>query len=304
MKFTVEYPISSNGYDPELVTHAGMSSLVHAIEGNGFDAVAFTEHPAPSLKWLESGGHESLDPVAALAFCAAITERIGLMPYLLVLPYRNPFAAAKALTSIDLLSGGRLTVVAGTGYLRSEFLALGIEMDDRNELFDEAIEVMRGVWSRVPFDHAGKHFSGRNVAQRPMPYTHGGPQFMIGGNSGAARRRAAYLGGWSPLLVEDERFAATTRTAVMSTIEQLGERIAQVRALAIEQRGPAAAVTIQVHTPAAGYLKMAGSVEQHRDHLGRLAEVGVDSFVLQPPGDSVPKLVDGLAEYAATFLSS
>src|SRR6266702_8502534 len=80
--------------------------------------ISFSEHPAPSHKWLNAGGHESLDQTSALAFCAAVTSRLRLMTYLLVLPYHNPFLAAKALSTVDVLSGGRLTVVAGTGYLR------------------------------------------------------------------------------------------------------------------------------------------------------------------------------------------
>ena len=163
MKFTIEYPVSVPGYDPALVRPDGMRRVVQAAEGAGFSAVAFTEHPAPSKKWLDAGGHEALDPLAALSFCAAVTERIGLMTYLLVLPYHNPFMLAKRLATVDLLSEGRLTVVAGTGYLRSEFLALGVDMAARNELFDESIEVMRGVWTNVPFDHKGRHLDRKSV---------------------------------------------------------------------------------------------------------------------------------------------
>ena len=160
VKFTVDYPIVNVGYDPALVTAAGMTRVAQTVEECGYDAISFSEHPAPSRKWLDAGGHESLDQTSALTFCAAVTSRVRLMTYLLVLPYHNPFLAAKALSTVDLLSGGRLTVVAGTGYLRSEFLALNVDMSQRNELFDESLEVLRGVWSEGPFTHQGKHFSG------------------------------------------------------------------------------------------------------------------------------------------------
>ena len=159
MKFTVDYPIVTVGYDPALVTAAGMTRVTQAAEEYGYDAISFSEHPAPSHKWLNAGGHESLDQTSALAFCAAVTSRVRLMTYLLVLPYHNPFLTAKALSTVDVLSGGRLTVVAGTGYLRSEFLALNVDMSLRNELFDESLEVLRGVWSEVPFAY-------------PVSYTH------------------------------------------------------------------------------------------------------------------------------------
>lgn len=204
MKFTVDYPIVVAGYDPALVTAAGMTRVAQAVEEGGYDAISFSEHPAPSAKWLNAGGHESLDQTSALAFCAAVTSRVRLMTYLLVLPYHNPFLTAKALSTVDLLSGGRLTVVAGTGYLRSEFLALNVDMNLRNELFDESLEVLRGVWTEVPFAYAGKHFTARGVASLPGPAQRGGPPVLIGGNSAVARGRAARNQGWSPLMVSPE----------------------------------------------------------------------------------------------------
>ena len=300
MKFTVEYPISARGLDPALMSRAGMAQVVRTAEAKGFDAIAFTEHPAPSVKWLDTGGHGAIDVPAALAFCAAASERITLMTYLLVLPYHHPLMLAKALTTVDLLSDGRLLVVAGTGYLRSEFRALGVDMDERNELFDESIEVMRGVWTREPFDYQGRHFLAVGIGQRPGPAKSGGPPILIGGNSAVARRRAARLQGWSPLLV-GEQMAVTTRTRPMTSVPELARRIAEVREMAVEEQGEGSIVQIQVHTPAARYLADGGSVEEHRDHLGALEEAGADRFVLQPPGDSLGAVIESLESYAATF---
>ena len=70
-----------------------------------------------------------------------------MMTYLLVLPYRNPLLAAKQIATLDVLSGGRATIAVGGGYLRSEFAALGVDFEERNALFDEAVEVLRGVWA-------------------------------------------------------------------------------------------------------------------------------------------------------------
>ena len=301
MKFTVDYPIVTVGYDPALVTAAGMTRVTRAAEECGYDAVSFSEHPAPSRKWLDAGGHESLDQTSALAFCAAVTSRVRLMTYLLVLPYHNPFLAAKALSTVDRLSGGRLTVVAGTGYLRSEFLALNVDMNQRNELFDESLEVLRGVWAGDPFTHQGKHFSARGVASLPSPVQPGGPPVLIGGNSARARARAARNQGWSPLMVSQE-VARTSRTPGIATVAELAAKVKEVRDTAAGTSGPGAPLTIQVHTPQAGFMQRPGSAEEHRDHLGQLADAGVDSFVLRPPGDSVDHTVAALHEYAETFL--
>jgi probable F420-dependent oxidoreductase len=300
VKFTVDYPIVNVGYDPALVTAAGLTTVAQAAEKCGYDAISFSEHPAPSSKWLNAGGHESLDQTSALAFCAAVTSRVRLMTYLLVLPYHNPFLAAKALSTVDLLSGGRLTVVAGTGYLRSEFLALNVDMSQRNEIFDESLEVLRGVWNESPFTYTGKYFTARGVASLPAPTQPGGPPVLIGGNSALARARAARNQGWSPLMVSPE-VARTSRTPGIAAISELAARISEVRDAAAAN-GTTAPLTIQVHTPQAGFMQRQGSAEEHRDHLGQLADAGVDSFVLRPPGDSVGHTVEALHEYAETFL--
>jgi probable F420-dependent oxidoreductase len=278
-----------------------MTRVAQAVEEGGYDAISFSEHPAPSAKWLNAGGHESLDQTSALAFCAAVTSRVRLMTYLLVLPYHNPFLTAKALSTVDLLSGGRLTVVAGTGYLRSEFLALNVDMSLRNELFDESLEVLRGVWTEVPFAYQGKHFTARGVASRPGPAQRGGPPVLIGGNSAAARDRAARNQGWSPLMVSPE-VARTSRTPGIGTVAELAAKIREVRDTAARINGDAALLTIQVHTPQTGFMQRPGSVEEHGDHLGQLADAGVDSFVLRPPGNTVGRTVEALHQYAETFL--
>lgn len=303
MKFTVDYPVATPRYDPALVTAAGLTRVAQAAEECGYDAISFTEHPAPSQKWLDAGGHESLDQTSALAFCAAVTSRVRLMTYLTVLPYHNPFVAAKALSTVDLLSGGRLTVVAGTGYLRSEFLALNVDISQRNELFDESLEVMRGVWTGEPLTHQGKHFSARGAVSLPGPVQPGGPPVLIGGNSALARQRAARNQGWSPLMLSPE-VARTSRTPGIATVAELAARIKEVRDAAARVNDGAAALTVQVHTPQAGFIQRCGSAEEHRDHLGQLADAGVDSFVMRPPGDSLDRTIESLHRYASAFLKA
>lgn len=300
MKFTVEYPVGGPDHDPKLLGREGVTRVVRRADELGFDAIAFTEHPAPSHKWLTHGGHDTLDLTSALAFCAAVTKQIGLMSHLLVLPYHNPFAVAKALTTVDLLSDGRLTVVAGAGYLRSEFRALGVDFDDRNERFDESLEVLRGVWTQVPFSFEGKHFQAQDVASVPRPIQAGGPPILIGGNSALSRRRAALNDGWSPLLVTEE-VAATTRMPYLS-IAALGEQITEVRSRAAEARGDAADLLMHVQSTQTDVLRERLGTEAHRDHLGALGDAGVDSFVLQLPCSSVEAAVEGLEEYSEAFL--
>ena len=98
-----------------------------------------------------------------------------------------------------------------------------------------------------------------------------------------------------------EEIARTTRTPSITTIEQLAAHIAEVRDLAAAVQGKDVSIDVQVQTPATRYMHSPGSVEEHRDHLGRLEDAGVTSFVLQPPGGSVEETVEALQSYGETF---
>ena len=89
-----------------------------AGERHGYAGIAFTDHPAPTVRWTAAGGEGSADPLVSLAYCAAVTSSIELMTFVLALPYHNPLRLAHQAATLDALSGGRLTLGLGTGYLR------------------------------------------------------------------------------------------------------------------------------------------------------------------------------------------
>lgn len=303
MRFTVEHPVGTAGCDPELFGPRGLPRFARVAEAAGFDAIAFTEHPAPSLKWLRAGGHATLDPIAALSFVAATTTRLRLMPYLLVLPYRNPLLAAKSIISLDVLSGGRLVVGAGGGYLRSEFGALGVDFAERGKLFDEALDVLRAVCSEEELHLEGRHFTARGVTMTPGPVQRPHPPVWIGGNGRNARRRAARAGqGWAPLLASAE-LAATTRMPAISTVAELAGAIKELHDLVAEAGRDPATMDVQVLSATASAPLGEVSVEQVRDHVGELAEVGVTQFVTRPPTGEVAAVLDGVARFGAEIIA-
>jgi probable F420-dependent oxidoreductase len=209
MKHTIVFPLVHHPINPDLITGDAMTRFVQAAERAGFDGVALTDHPAPSHKWLKAGGHDALDPFAVLSFIAAVTERLRLIPHVLVLPYRNPFVVAKSAATLDALSGGRFVLSVATGYLRSEYRALGVDFERRNELFDEALDVLRGVWSTDEFSYDASDFVADRVTVNPKP-AH--IPIWIGGNSALTRRRVARCGdGWNPFLASGQ-LAQTART--------------------------------------------------------------------------------------------
>ncbi len=271
-----QYP-DLTGLEGDMLDSGPVGELARAAEDAGWHGFAFTEHPAPGRRWLETGGHQTLDPFAALSYVAAVTTRLKLLTYLSVLPYRNPMLLAKAAATIDILSGGRFILGAGTGYNKSEFHALGVDFEERNALFDEALDVLPLHWSGEPFSYTGRHFSARDVIARPRPPQQPIP-IWLGGNSSLTRRRVAQrASGWMPMLGPDWLFT-TARTASMSAGDQLAGAIAQLRADAGE-RGLGLDVSAAYTEPSVHDADPDWG--RHRDALAALAAAGV-TWVIVP----------------------
>jgi len=229
MQFTITHPMHSHPYNPELATGTGIAQVAAAAEAAGFGGFGFTDHPAPSQRWLDSGGHDALDPFVAMSYAAAHTTTLRLIPNIVVLPYRNPFVVAKAGATLDLLSDGRFTLAVGVGYLKGEFFALGVDFDERAALFEEALEVMRGIWTTDDYTFEGRHFSARGITAHPRPVSSPHPPIWIGGNTSAARARvAAYGQGWCPFRAPAV-LAQTARTAALDSVEHLAAGIDDLR---------------------------------------------------------------------------
>jgi probable F420-dependent oxidoreductase len=137
-----------------------------------------------------------LDPLLALTYAAAATSSIGLATGVLLLPEHNPVLVAKQIASLDVLSGGRLTLGVGVGWSAEEFAALGVPFARRGARTDEYIAALRAIWSQdvASFDGEFTRFDGVRVYPKPV---HGGRiPVVAGGNSDAALRRAAAYDGW------------------------------------------------------------------------------------------------------------
>jgi probable F420-dependent oxidoreductase len=209
----------------EFVTGDAIAEMSRAAESAGFDAVFVTEHPFPEKSWMDTGGHHALDPFVALSFAAAATTSVRLQTHLCVLPYRNPFLTAKAVASLDVLSGGRVILGAGTGYLEAEFAALGVDFAERNDLTDEAIVAMKAAWTGEPLELTGRHFAATDNFALPRPVQDPHPPIWIGGNSKRAIRRAVELAdGWAPM-PNPAQTAARRHSAALETLEDLKLRI-------------------------------------------------------------------------------
>ncbi len=302
MKFSVTYPLASGRASAEFATRRGVVEFARTAEEAGFHGIGFTDHPAPTHRWLTAGGHDALDPFAALAFCAAVTERILLIPNVVVLPYRNPLLVAKSVTTVDMLSGGRFVLAVGTGYLKGEYRALGVDFDERNDLFDEAIEVMRGVWTTDDFQHEGRNFTARGQTVNPKPS--GSIPIWIGGNSRLSRRRVVEKAdGWVPFPAP-RGLASTARTVPLETFDDLRALLEDLwRQAEAADRDPA---TIDV-----SFTTLSGGApadddfnpEAHLAALDDLAGLGVTWCMVGMPSDSLPQAVEALHRYGESVIN-
>jgi probable F420-dependent oxidoreductase len=297
MKFMFQYP-EVNGSDRNLLDSGSVGDVAIAVERAGWSGLAFTEHPAPTSRWLHAGGHQTLDPLIALAGAATVTSKIRLLTYLAVFPYRNPMLLAKAAASVDLLSNGRLILGAGTGYLKGEFRALGVDFAERNDLFDETLDVLPLHWSGEPFDYEGKHFSARDVLALPHPVQQPIPVWLGGNAKITLSRVAERCQGWMPLMGPDEMFT-TTRTPSPGSPSEMALKISQLKKDA-ETRDVELDFALPYMDPS--IMQPLADVERHREEFGRLAECGATWCVI-PAGAAPPaQTLDFISQFAETYI--
>jgi probable F420-dependent oxidoreductase len=154
------------------------------------------------------------DPLVTLTWAGACTSSVGLGTSVLVLPYRHPVALAKELATLDVLSGGRLTVGAAAGWLEAEFDALDVPFAGRGQRTDDAIELMRACWEDRVVGHTSKTFEVHGMRVEPRPGRR--IPILVGGTSRSARNRAVTLGdGWHAIGLAPEALAPMI-TAVRS----------------------------------------------------------------------------------------
>ncbi|KAF0959973.1 LLM class F420-dependent oxidoreductase [Rhodococcus sp. T7] len=209
MKLGVVIPVElGRAGEPEWILE-----FARAAESLGFDEISAVEHSvviadteseypySPTGKSHLPDDCSLPDPLELLSFVAGATTTLGLATGVLVLPNHHPVVLAKRLATLDRLSGGRLRVCLGLGWMREEIEACGGDFDRRGAVADEAIVVMRALWSgTAAVDFKGEYFSFRGAQSWPKPQRDSGVPLFIGGHSPAAARRAGRLGdGFQPL---------------------------------------------------------------------------------------------------------
>jgi probable F420-dependent oxidoreductase len=225
MKFGLRYCNTGRGVDP-----ARAIELAQAGEEAGFESLWTVEHTvvpegyqsaypySPDGKMAGGANDFPLpDPLIWMAYVAAATSRIRLATGIIILPQHNPVITAKQVATLDHLSGGRVLLGIGVGWLEEEFRALGVPFADRGRRTDEYVAALRELWSGDPpsFDGEFVRFAGAHCRPRPV---RGSVPIIVGGHSEAAARRAGRLGdGFFPARgVPVELIDLARRTAAAS----------------------------------------------------------------------------------------
>lgn len=243
-------------------------ATAQAAEARGFESLWTGEHvvlpdprEAPSPAPPE---FPMLHPSTSLAYLAGVTQKVLLATGIVLIAQRNPVVLAKEMASLDVVTGGRLLLGIGAGYLHQEFSALGVPFAERGARTDEAIEVLRTLWTQEKPAFRGRFTQFDHIDAQPRPVQAGGPPIVVGGTSDAALKRTLHSAqGWYGFALN---------------VEQTGEVLKRLERLAREQERPAWLGPLEISVTPSLRLD-AGVVEQ-------FAELGVHRLIPMMPQDS------------------
>ena len=287
---TIEFGLStlSRGI---LVSRAAYLEVAQAAERAGFAFLSVNDHLiVPSRlgsaypytqggAWAAAEHGHCFDQLATLAFLAGCTSRIKLLTSVMVVPHRPPIAAAKILATIDVLSGGRLLLGVGAGWMKEEFALLGAPFAERGTVTDEYLEAFKALWTQQRPTYTGRHVNFAEVIFEPKPIQKPHPPIWVGGESPAALRRAVKLGdAWYP--------GNNSQTEPLDTPARLATAIASLRRLAqTAGRDPASlAVNLIVQNPFEWTTHQIADGSARRLFTGASADMAADAGALEAVG--------------------
>jgi probable F420-dependent oxidoreductase len=271
---------------------ATLRAQAQRAEALGFDSIWFADHIAiprnvRSAYPYAVGGASHFNPdapfhevLSTLTYLAGCTEKIRLGPNVLIVPYRPPIFTAKLLTMLDVLSGGRLTLGVGVGWMEEEFEALGAPpYAERGAVTDEYLRLFKTLWTEEHPTFHGKYCQVSEIGFLPKPVQKPHPPIWVGGHTAPALRRAATLGdAWLPL---------GTFPPVVFGPEELKPKIDRLRELTRQAGRPEEAVKVCLgafvsfdEAAGADRLPMKGHPEQIAEDVRQYQAIGINDFIL------------------------
>jgi probable F420-dependent oxidoreductase len=270
------------------VTGADQARLARWAEQLGFAMISAPEHFVIPTDHVELSGSHYPSAFTAMAFWAGATEEIRVNSCIALLPLQNPVVTAKTLSTMDWLSGGRVTVTFGVGWLKEEFDALGVPFHERGAIADEYVEAIKVLWTQDVAEFQGRYVSFKDVVFDPKPHQKPHLPVWFGGDADPMLRRIARHGsGWWPFLTRPEDIPARLEY-IRSQPDYSGQLTEVFYAVGTGQIGEGHVEQTDPHA------KAGMGRQELIDQLGWLSELGVTmSSVMTPPVDSL----DGYFEY-------
>ena len=293
-----------------LATRAAIMTLARAGEAAGFHSAMIADHvvfPVTSTSrypYTISGEHpghgDALEQLAMLSFVAGATETLRLVTSVLILPYRNPVVTAKTLATADVLSGGRVTVGVGVGWLEEEFVALAAaDFARRGAVSDEYLEIILKLWGSSPAEHEGEFYRFGPIRCEPPPLQRPHPPIWVGGHSLAALRRTARYGnGWHPVgAVAAVPLPVEEMVAKLAVLKRLTTAAGRdFEALTISYKAPLYDVAIA--EPDGKRRPFSGSAAAIAGDIAAFAAIGVHELIFDFRGDTLGGSVERLERFA------
>ena len=293
-----------------------LETLVERGESLGFSSVVIADHivfPVTiqskypyTVSGVFPGQGDALEQLSLMAFVAGKSGRLRLISSVMILPHRNPVVTAKMLATIDVLSGGRVTVGVGVGWLREEFQAVGApDFDRRGAVGDEYLRMFKTLWTQDPATFHGEFYRFDRIRCLPHPAQKPHPPIWIGGHSKAALRRVARLGdGWHPV---------GANPAVPLRPAELRAELDDLRRLTEAERRDFSTLTISYKAPiydagqgvdgGAERRPFSGSQQAIADDIGTFAGLGVSDLIFDFRAESLAESLDRMARFAPLIRS-
>ena len=299
-----------------LATPEALGSLARRGEELGFDSVQTGDHIvvpnsiSSRYPYSEGGAFpggdlgESMEQLTLLSFLAGQTTRIRLVTGVIIVPHRNPLVAAKVLATLDVLSGGRLIVGVGAGWMKEEFDALGLpQFEERGAVTDEYVRAYKELWTSDNPSFDGRYCRFSDLSSLPHPVQKPHPPIWVGGESPRALRRTAELGdGWYPI--------GSNPVFPMGTPEQLAEGIRRLGIRARRAGRDPSEIQVIYRTPhyrldasdaPEGRAPFTGSASQVAADVRAYSGMGVGYLVLDFTRDA--RSVEECVEHMEAFTS-
>jgi probable F420-dependent oxidoreductase len=295
-------------------TRDGILALVREGERLGLhsamvaDHIVFPVESRSAYPYTLDGKHPSvgdaLDAFSILGLVAGATERLRLVTSVLVLPYRNPVLTAKMAASLDVLSGGRLTLGVGAGWLKEEFEALNSPpYEARGAVTDEWITIFKQLWSCSPASFEGRFYRYADIRCEPFPVQRPHPPIWVGGHSRAALRRTARHGdGWHPVgAVAASPLPPPEMRSNIETLKRLTEAEGRdFSALTISYK--AALYDVGIASPDGSRRPFSGRPTEIAGDIRTFAAIGVHELIFDFRGQSIAESVERLERFAAEVM--